>query len=106
MKRIALLIAVMGLFVLGLLMLNLKAVEVGNEDDLKKLEVNTKVIVEGRVAEERVLYLGTKLLIINDLEVICECSESFKGRRIRVEGLVDEFNGKRQVRVLKIEVFG
>ncbi len=106
MKEVALLIAIVGMLVLGLLMLNLRAVEVGDAEDLRGLEVNTKVIIEGRVAEERVLYLGTKLLMIDDLEVICECPEDFKGKMVKVEGLVDEFNGKRQVKALRIEVFG
>ena len=82
MREIALLISIAGMLVLGLLMLNLKTVEVRDVDDLKRLKVNTKVFVEGKVVDERVLYLGSKLIVLNNgIEVICECSESFKEKR-------------------------
>ena len=135
MKVIALIIALFGIFILGLLMLNLNPVEVDNLDDLRKFEINTKVKLEGEVIEERVLYEGTKLIKIGNLEIICDCKESFKGKEVRVTGAIEEFivrdtknspknvrlsldsqganrgnfsvldyNRKRQVRALKVEI--
>ena len=96
--------ALFGIFILGLLMIIIKPVEIDNLKDLDNLEINTKVEIEGKVVEERVLYEGTKLIKINDLEVICECSKSFKGEEIRIEGMVEKFDGKKQVRALRVEV--
>ena len=104
MKRLSLLIALFGIFVLGMLMFKIKAVDIKNLKDIERLEINTKVKLEGKVIEERILFEGTKLIKIRDLEIICECRRSFKGNEIRVVGLVEEFDGKRQVRALRIEV--
>jgi hypothetical protein len=104
MKKLSFGIALAGIFILGLLMFKLKVVEVNSFDDLEELEINTKVELEGRVIEERALYEGTKMFIIGDIEVICECLESFKGKEIRITGMIEEFNGKKQVRALRIEV--
>ncbi len=105
MKGMALFIAISGIFVLELLMLSLKAVEINDVKELDNLEINSKVVVEGKVVNERILYLGSKLIVLdNGVEIICEDSESFKGKRIRVEGLIDEFNNKKQIGALRIEI--
>jgi len=135
MRIIALIIALFGIFTLGMLMFYLRETEVVSLKDIERLEVNTKVKLEGEVIEERILYKGTKLIKIGDIEsfeksqklsklskkdfenlseidgyskssieIICDCKESFKEKEVRVTGLIEEFNRKRQVIALKVEV--
>ena len=83
---------------------NLKAIEIKNLENLKKLIVNEKVSVEGLVVEERFIYENTILVKLdNEVEIICEC-DSFLNKNIRVEGVIEEFENKKQVRALKVEV--
>ena len=120
MRKWAFVILILGMFVLLLLMNFLPAKNVGSYEELEKLEINTKVILSGKVVEERVLYEGTKsfeldiedsvnsLALVsnetsrNGIELICECTDSFLDEKIIIEGVVSEYEGKRQVEVLKI----
>lgn len=102
MRRFAFVIAIVGLFVL-FLMVNSNSVGVNSYEDLEKLEVNVKVSVEGKVVEGRVIYEGTKLFELESgIELICECLESLVGKKITVEGIVEEYESRKQVRVLRI----
>ena len=102
MRRFAFAISIFGLLVLALL-LNLIPIKVENYSELDNFEINQKVILEGKIMEERILFEGTKMLVLdNGIELICECNENFKGKNIEVAGVVEEYNGKKQVRVLKI----
>lgn len=101
MRRFAFVVFVIGMFVLmGFLIFFVKEV-----DDLEGLEINERVIVGGMVMDERVIFGSEKLLILdNGIELVCECFGVFEGREILVEGVVMEFRGKKQVRVLSISV--
>ena len=50
------------------------------------------------------MYDEFKLLVLDSgIELVCDCGfESFLDLEVNVEGVVSEFNGKRQVEVLKI----
>ena len=61
MRRWAFIVAILGMFVLAL-MLNRSPISVENYSDLEVLEVNTRVSVSGKVVSERVLYEGKKLI--------------------------------------------
>lgn len=101
MRRWAFVIAMLGMFVLVLFF------SVGPEEveSVEGLVVNKNVLLNGIVVEERVIYEGVKVLILDSgIELVCECDESFVDRRVRVEGVVEEFDGRKQVRVLRIEV--
>ena len=102
MRRFAFVIAIVGLFLLALL-LNQKPKEVSDYEGLRNFEINSKVIVEGRVVSEKLIYDGNKILTLdNGLELICECSENFKGKIVEVVGIVEEYNDKKQIRVLRL----
>ena len=99
MRRLSFVIAIAGLFVLSLFF----SFEGKEVDSLGNLEINEKVIVKGKVVEERNIYFGTKLFILdNGIEIVCECSESFLDRDVRIEGLAEEYEGRKQIRALKV----
>ncbi len=103
MRRLAFVVVIVGMFVL-LLLLNLEPETVESLEDLEGLEINTRVVVSGEVVSERVLYLGKRLLVLeNGIELVCSCSGGFIGREVFVEGVVSEYGGKKQVEVLEIK---
>jgi len=100
MRRWAFVVTVLGMFVLSLfLSFGEKKVE-----SLEGLELNQRVSVSGKVVDERVIFESTKLLVLDsDIELICEgCLGVFDGRKVSAVGVVSEFEGKKQVEVLKI----
>jgi DNA/RNA endonuclease YhcR with UshA esterase domain len=105
MRRFAFVIAIIGMFVLAMFM-GRGNLEIESRENLEQLEINRKVSLSGKVVEERVLYVGTKMFILdNGIELVCECVDSFQGEDVVVEGVVSEFENKKQVNVLKIETF-
>ena len=96
-KKISFAIAILGIGVLlGMLALPAKELKALNETF-----ENEKVFLEGKVESERD-FGDFKILNINGVDVYCSCSESYLGKEVYAEGFVDEFDGKKQVRVLKI----
>ena len=102
MKKITFVFFILGMFVLaGFYFFDSE--EIDELKDLENLEINSRVFVSGTVIDERFLYEGTKLLVLNNrIDLVCECSENFKGRKVFAEGIVQEYEGKRQVLVLSI----
>jgi len=106
MRRFAFIIAIIGMFVLSLFMGG-EGKEIESYEELQGLEINAKVSVSGKVLEEKVIYEGTKLFILDTgIDLVCECIESFEGKEIEVEGIVSEFEGIKQVRVLRVVIEG
>lgn len=102
MRRFAFAIALIGLFILAVL-LALEPLKVDDPEDLENFEANKKVFVEGRVVEGRVLSSGTKVLNLdNGIILVCACSGNFKGKIVFAEGFISVFNDKRQVTALRI----
>ena len=68
MRRWAFVIAILGMFVLALLMNYLPAKEIKSYEDLQDLEINARVSLNGEVVEERIIYEGTKILILDNYD--------------------------------------
>ena len=102
MRRLAFILTILGILSLAILM-NLPAKEISSKEELENLEINQKVAIHGKVISERILYETQKLLILdNKIELVCECPQTFKDKNISVLGIVSEYDGKKQVTVLKI----
>lgn len=99
MRKWAFILFIVGMFVLFVfLMRGAREIE-----SFEGLEINEKVLVSGLVVEERVLYEGTKLFELeNGMELVCECNEQLEGKEIEAEGVVSEYEGKKQLTVLRI----
>ena len=102
MRRLAFIVMIIGMFTL-IIFLNSEPIAVDDYSDLEELEINAKVSLVGRVLEERIIYQGTKLYKLdNDIELICECLDSLNGKEIKVIGVLEEYNRKKQIKVGKI----
>ncbi|MBI5803768.1 hypothetical protein HY450_00825 [Candidatus Pacearchaeota archaeon] len=106
MRRFAFVAAIIGMFFL-FLFFEAKPTEIRGIEDLNKLEVNKKVLIFGEIVEARVIYGRTRIFILdNGIEILCECYGFSEGDLIEVEGVVSEFEGKKQVEVLSIAGVG
>ncbi len=103
MKILSLITSLIGIFILGSLILIMKPIEVENLEDIEVLADNTKVVIEGKISEERTLYEGTKMLKIKDIEAICECNGKYNDKNVRIKGIIDEYDHKKQILVMEIE---
>ncbi|MBU0466409.1 MAG: DUF4131 domain-containing protein [Nanoarchaeota archaeon] len=105
MRRWAFIIAIVGMFVL-LLLLSQKPVELESYDGLEELEINERVYVTGKVVEEKVIYGERKVLVLDvddgEIDLVFEGFGSFKGEEIEVVGKVGEYEGKKQIEVERI----
>jgi hypothetical protein len=102
MRRVAFVVMIIGMYIL-VLFIGFGVKEIEGYEDLLDLEVNQKVFLEGIIVSERIIYEGTKLFVFeNGIELVCECLESFVGKRVEVEGVVEEYDGRKQVRVLEM----
>ena len=96
--------AVIGLFILiGVLVFSDDYVSISDLSDLEGLIVNERVVIEGFVDDERVLE-GFRILSVNNASVVCDCSRGFLGETVEIYGVVGEFEGEKQIEVLKIVV--
>ena len=102
MRRWAFVVAVLGMFVL-LLFLGFGEEEVGSYSELQELEINSRVVVSGEVVSERVISGRRRLLELDSgIVAVCECVGNFAEERVEILGVVSEFEGERQVEVLRI----
>ena len=99
-KKLSFSVAVLGI---GLLLFLLGAPAEEFSGSFEEHEENKKIFLEGKVDSERD-FREYKSFTIDGVEVICDCREELLGKRIRVEGIVEEYEGKRQIRVLEIGV--
>ena len=99
MRRIAFIVVMLGMLVLvGLMIFNIREVK-----DLEGLEINQKVSLSGKVISERVIYSDEKILMLDkNISLICSGCGSYLNSEIMVEGVVEEYEGEKQVRVLKV----
>jgi hypothetical protein len=99
-RKLSFAICIVGIAILlSLLLTNSNEV-----DEVKSLELNEKVMLTGSVANQRQVSEGLNIMILegHDFDIVCDCDEDYLGSEIVVEGVVEEFNGEKQVRVLKI----
>jgi len=99
MRRWAFAAAMIGLFVLFVLV-NLPAKRV---ESLEGLEAGQKVSLEGVVIDERVIFGNEKVYVLDlGIEIICSGCGELVGEEAEFVGLVEEYEGKNQVRILEI----
>ncbi len=98
MRRLAFIICILSTFILLTLLVYWPA---QHYSSLETLIPHERVFVEGVVKEE--IIRGTfRVFYIDSIEVRCECSTSYLGKQIQVEGYLEDYRGERYVRALRI----
>jgi hypothetical protein len=101
MRRWAFILAILGIFLLFLVLFFSGEEKITDSDKLMSLEENTKVIVRGEIIEERIFGQNYILIMDNGIELICNC-RGYSGKNISATGIVSEFNGKKRIEVLRL----
>ena len=105
MRRFAFIIAVLGMVILLFILSFGKMERIESYEKLEELEVNKRVFIVGEVVEEKIIFGARKVLVLeNGVQLVCECAGNFKEKKVEVEGIVSEFEGKKQIEVLRINV--
>ena len=105
MRRVSLIVAVIGIFIIvGIMVFSENYTIIQDQEDLESLIINEKVVVNGRVDSERILE-DFRILRIKDIEVVCDCSRGFFGENVKIYGVVGEFDAKKQVEALRVVSF-
>ena len=102
MRRLSFIVLVFGMLILAFL--SFRKTEINDHEDLEKLEVNSRVIVEGIVVKENVIGKN-KIIFVDDVEMVCACHGNFLGKKVLVEGFVEKFDDEKRLRILKIDFF-
>ncbi|MEK6855416.1 MAG: hypothetical protein AABX73_04300 [Nanoarchaeota archaeon] len=100
MKRIALIIALIGMFVLLGLMFYGFVREINNMEDVESLEDNQKVVISGNVIEQK----GGAIILDNGVKAECEGCLNYHGKNVSILGVVDKYDNKKSIFVLRIGV--
>jgi DNA/RNA endonuclease YhcR with UshA esterase domain len=102
MKKIAFVAAVLGIGILMGMML-LPPSGIMGQEDIDSLDLNSKVVLSGKVESERD-FDGFKVMRVNGVDVVCNCEGFYLGKEVEVKGIVDEFEGKKQVRAIEVSI--
>ena len=101
MKNYALIITILGLFILLIILLTSKPIKINNLKDLEKLQANQKILISGKVTDEKT-YGKTKYLTISNFQVICNSCPSYLNKNLSILGIKEDYTGKTRIVALKI----
>ena len=100
MRKIAFLIAIIGLGILVAFLLK----EPIHVSSLDGLTIGQSVEIKGIVTEERKWGNGKLLMVgINEIPVFCECSKNYIGLNVEVYGMIEKFPDDLRVKAFTIK---
>lgn len=102
MKKLALALALAGIFIL-LLILNLSSpIKITNSSDLSELPENTKVRTTGKVVSEK-LYSDLRIITLDTgIQVTCTDCPSYHNKTLEVTGVVEAYINRTQIAALSL----
>lgn len=104
MRRISFILAMVGLTTL-LFLLNTSPKEATTPEDLENYQINQLVTLKDEVISQRIIYEGTTLYQTQKgFELICECTQNLKDQELTITGTLEEYEGKKQVRIITIDL--
>ncbi len=101
MRNLSLIIAIVGIgTLLGFLMAKPLKLYGNSLDSFINGE---KIFFEGIVDEVKELHSGS-LITIKDIKIFCECHNIDVGEQIRIEGIIENFDGNLRVKALVVNI--
>ena len=81
--------------------------EIDNAEDLEKLEINSKVSLEGKV--EGYKNIGDiDIFYIKGIEIVYSYEKfevkQLEGKNVKIKGTLEEYHSKKQIRLLEFEI--
>ena len=104
MRRISFILTLLGIFILFLILLLSKPIPVSSPEQLKFLNQNQKILLQGKVIKESLNKNSRALKLDNNLSLTCEkpCP-SYLNQNIQAIAVIEEFNSNKYLKVLKIQ---
>ena len=103
MKRLALSLAIIGIFIL-LILLNFQApISINKPLDMDLLEQNQKVKTMGHVISERVYPEIRILKLDNEIEITCEDCKTNINKTLIVTGVIERYQNRTRIKALRID---
>ncbi len=107
-RRWAFIGAIIGIFVLLLIMIYSDEKKVNSQEEIDSLEINSKVILKGLVVSERKFGESVILELDNEIEVLCDScgigQVQFEEKEIEVKGKIYDVYGDKKVLAFRIVV--
>lgn len=106
MRKLSFIISLLGILILLLIPILIRPALLLAPSDLNKTIDNQKVLVSGKVLDEKI-YASYKILKLNNgISLNCNCKSSpLKNKNISALGIINEFPiGNKQIEVLKIKI--
>ena len=80
------------------------SIQVNSPSELENLIDNQKLVVSGKVIEEKIYEKSKTLILDNKIEVVCNNCPSYFNKNIIVSGISDNYNNKNKIIALKIKL--
>ena len=104
MRKIAFVIAFLGMWALTLLATSQSGRTIQPGENLSALQENQKISLTGRVTAESQGTAQKILTIEKKQKVYCDCpAKTYLNKNVSILGIIDEFNGQKKIIVLRIE---
>lgn len=103
MRRFALPLAILGIFLLLLMLLFQKPLEINSPEELKNLKNNQIIYTEGKVIKETKASFNNYLTLDNSLVLSCKSCLSYKNKSITTLARVSFYKNKTYLNVIKLE---
>ncbi len=106
MRKLTFIISLLGILILLLISILIHPIQLLAPSDLNNTINNQKVLVSGKIIDEKI-YASYKILKLNNsISLNCNCKSSpLKDKNISALGIINEFPiGNKQIKVLKIKI--
>jgi len=104
MKKLSFIITLLGILILLVIMQFSSSIQVNSPSELENLIDNQKLVVSGKVIEEKIYEKSKTLILDNKIEVVCNNCPSYFNKNIIVSGISDNYNNKNKIIALKIKL--
>ena len=99
MRRYAFILSLIGIFILLLIMLNSKPIIIYSSKELSNYQDNQKLLISGKVIKQTF----SSLTLENNFSLTCDSScPTYLNKNISALVLLDSFNNKKQLKILRI----
>jgi hypothetical protein len=99
MKKLSFSLAIIGIFILLIILNYSPPLLITSSQNISILRANQKISVAGEVTSQT----SAKLILDNKLEIYCDCSsKSYLNKNVSILAIVEEYDNKKTLQVLKI----
>jgi len=100
MRRISFVLAILGILILLVILVSQKPISISSYEELANLTANSKIITSGFVIQQT----SYSIKLDNNLSLYCNNCPSCKNKNVSIIGIIEDYNNKKEINVLKIKI--